>query len=110
MSHRKWNNWPNGLHWPVQCCHEEMPEKFARWLEIFHVMDKKGDVFGRLHIGRDIDEAEDESGAESEYGKEALHFAIFLSTLNPADITLKPISRPSRRSSSHPFFGKKYIW
>ena len=62
-------------------------------------MDKKGDVFGRLHIGRDIDEAEDESGAESEYGKEALHFTIFLSTLNPADITLKPTSRRSRHSS-----------
>ena len=28
--------------------HSEMPEKFARWLEIFHVMDKKGDVFGRF--------------------------------------------------------------
>ena len=27
--------------------HSEMPEKFARWLEIFHVMDTKGDVFGR---------------------------------------------------------------
>ena len=27
--------------------HSEMPEKFARWLEIFHVMDTKADVFAR---------------------------------------------------------------
>ena len=31
--------------------HSEMPEKFARWLEIFHVMDTKADVFGRW-VGR----------------------------------------------------------